>query len=150
MKYYQRKQHGFSAIIIVVLIVLFGLLGTYMATLTSVGSFSATQSTSTSLAGFAARSGAEWAVHNALAASDGGCTCGANCCAAINAQTINFAEAGLDGFQASLSCSEIQYSETPATYCIYNINATATNGSGAQLTSVSRTLSVSIVDRNAP
>ena len=145
-----NSQRGISAIMIVVLIVLFALLGSYMATMSTIGSLTATQSASAMQAWFAARSGVEWAAHQSLAASDGGCTCATNCCAGINGQTLNFTEAGLNGFQATVACSDSSYSEAGSSYCVYDLNVNASNNSTAQLTSVSRSISLSISDRNAP
>jgi Tfp pilus assembly protein PilX len=145
-----NRQTGFSAIIVVILIVLFALLGAYMSTMSSIGSLNTTQSASAMQAWFTARSGVEWAVHQSLAASDGGCTCAVDCCTGIDAQILNFTEAGLNGYQATVSCSASNYTEASASYCVYELDVSATNNSPAQLTSVSRTITISISDRNAP
>lgn len=145
-----HKQHGVSAIIVVVLIVLFALLGTYMTSMSTISSLNTTQSASAMQAWFAARSGVEWAVHNSLAASDGGCTCATNCCSGINGQTLNYSEMGLDGYSVTVSCSAVSVTEAAANYCVYNLGVTGTNNSPVQMTSVSRTISLSVSDRNAP
>lgn len=56
MKTLKKAQKGFSIIVAVVLIVLFALIGGYMATLTSVGSLNTTVSAGGMQAWFAARS----------------------------------------------------------------------------------------------
>ena len=145
-----RPQAGVSAILVVVLISLFALLGTYMASMSTLGSLTTTQSGSAMQAWFAARTGAEWAVHRSLAASDGGCSCAANCCTGINGQTLSFTEGGLSGFQATISCTARDVREAGANYCVYDLGISATNNSAAPMTSVSRTLTLSITDRNAP
>lgn len=146
----KNSQRGFSAVMAVVLIVLFALLGTYMATLSVTGSLGTTQSASAIQAWFAARSGVEWAVHTSLAASDGGCTCATNCCTGINGQLVNFSEGGLSGYTASVSCTARAVIEGGANYCVYDLAVNAANSSTAQLTSASRVITLSVSDRNAP
>ena len=145
------RQTGFSAIIVVVMIVFFALLGTYMATMSSISSLNTSQSAGAMQAWFAARSGVEWAVHQALAASDGGCTCATNCCTGISGSTLNFSEGGLNGYQATVDvCNAVNYSEASASYCVYDLTVSASNNSSVQLTSVYRTITLSISDRNTP
>lgn len=146
----RKLEHGFSAITVIVLIVLFAILGTYMLSMSTLGVLNTTQSGSAMQAWFAARTGVEWAVQKSLNASDGGCTCATNCCTGINGQTLNFTEGGLDGYSADVSCSAGAVTEATSNYCVYNLSVTSSNNSGAQMTSVSRTISLSISDRNAP
>ena len=150
MKKFLIRQQGISAIIVVVLMTLFGLFGTYMLSMTSISSLNTTQSSSAMQVWFAARSGVEWAVQQSLTASDGGCACAINCCNGINGQTLNFAEAGLNGYSTTITCGDQPFSEAAANYCVYSLVSTATNNSAVQLTSVARTISLSISDRNAP
>jgi len=150
MKIVRKGQAGFSAMIVVVLIVLFALVGTYMLSMSTISSLNTTQSASAMQAWFAARSGVEWAVQQSLAASDGGCTCATNCCTGINGQTLNFSEGGLNGYTATVSCSAGSVTEAGANYCVYNLGVTGSNDSPAQLTTAARTISLSISDRNAP
>ena len=84
------------------------------------------------------------------AASDGGCTCATTCCTGINGQTLNYSEGGLDGYSASISCSASPMTEAGSNYCVYNLGVTGTNGSSVQQMLTSRTISLSIADRNAP
>jgi len=133
-----------------VLIVLFALLGTYMLTLTVTGSLSTTQSASAMQAWFAARSGAEWAVHQSLAASDGGCTCAVNCCAGIDGETVNFSGGGMNGFVANTACASRAVTEAGTDYCVYDLEIGASNSSPGPLTSVFRSITLSVTDRDAP
>ena len=118
--------------------------------MSTLGVLNTTQSGSAMQAWFAARTGVEWAVHQSLAASDGGCTCTSNCCTGINGQTLNFTEGGLDGYSADVSCTAGAVTEATTNYCVYNLSVTSSNNTGVQMTSVSRTISLSISDRNAP
>ena len=134
------KQGGFSAMIVIVLIVLFALIGTYMLSLTAVSSINTTMSAGAMQAWFAARSGVDWAVQRVL---NGGC-------AAVG-PTLNFSGGSLDGFQATISCPPpTTVTEGPDTYDIFNIGVTASRGAPGQLNFVSRTINVTVTDRNAP
>lgn len=135
---------------VLVLTVLLALLGTYMLTMSTLTSIGTSQAGAAMQVWFAARSGAEWAIHQSLSASDSGCTCAVNCCAGINGQTLNFNEAGLDGYQAAISCSASNYIEAGNSYCVYSLGVNASNNGSSQFTSVSRILSLAITDRNAP
>jgi len=135
---------------VLILTVLLALLGTYMLTMTTLTSIGTSQSEASMQVFFAARSGSEWAIHQSLTASDGGCTCATDCCTGINGQTLNFNEAGLNGYQASISCSASNYIEAGNSYCVYDLDVNASNNGSAQFTTVSRTLSLSVSDRNAP
>jgi Tfp pilus assembly protein PilX len=150
MRLFKIKQKGISIMMALILTVLLALLGTYMLTMTTLTTIGTSQSEASMQVWFAARSGAEWAIHQSLSASDGGCTCATNCCTGINAQTLNFNEAGLDGYQAAISCSASNYIEAGNNYCVYDLGVDASNNSSSQFTSVSRTLTLSISDRNAP
>ena len=144
------RQQGIGAIIVVVLITLFALFGTYMLSMSSISSLNTTQSSSAMQVWFTARSGVEWATHQSLAASDGGCTCATNCCVGINGQTLSFTEGGLNGYSTTITCGAQPFTEAAANYCVYTLGSTATNNSPAQLTSVSRTINLRVTDRNAP
>lgn len=136
--------------IVVVLIVLFALLGTYMVSMSTISSLNTTQSASAMQSWFAARAGVEWAVQQSLAASDGGCTCATTCCTGINAQTISFSEGGLNGYTATVGCSASSATEASSNYCVYNLDITGSNNSSAPLTTATRTISLSLSDRSAP
>ena len=146
----RRRQSGFSAMIVIVLIVLFALLGTYMASMSTIGSLNTTQSAGSMQSWFAASSGVQWAIQKSLAASDGLCTCATNCCTGIHGQTLNYSEGGLDGYSATVSCSASPMTEAGSNYCVYNLGVTGTNGNSVQQMLTSRTISLSIADRNAP
>jgi MSHA biogenesis protein MshP len=138
-----RSQGGFSAIIVIVLIVLFALIGGYMATLTSVSAVSTATSAAGIQAWFAARSGMEWAIHRSLDLQT---------CTGVHGQTLNLSGGGLAGFGAQISCDDTHSGiiEGPDTYNIYNIGVTASRGTPGQETYVSRRVTVTITDRNAP
>ncbi len=136
MRVLYKAQKGFSIIVAVVLIVLFALIGGYMATLTSVGSLNTTVSASGMQAWFAARSGIEWAVRD-LIVGGGGCA----------GTPITLSGGNTDGFSVALTCSPASFTEAGiGTYNVYNLTSRATRGTSGNIGYVSRQLDVSITD----
>jgi MSHA biogenesis protein MshP len=136
MKILKKAQHGFSVIMVVVLIVLFALIGGYMATLTSVGSINTTVSASSMQAWFAARSGIEWAVRDLIHGSK-----------SCSAPTINLSGGNTNGFTVVITCSPASFTEVGiGTYNVYQLTARATKGAPGDIAYVSRQLDVSITD----
>ncbi|HSR62934.1 MAG TPA: hypothetical protein VLN56_05980 [Gammaproteobacteria bacterium] len=136
------RQKGFSVLIAIALVVLFSLLGAYMATLTTVSGINTAGSAGAMQAWFAARSGVDWAVHRALTL---------NTCTGVNGQILNFSGGSMTGFQSAISCSETTgITEGPDTYNIYNISSLATRGAVGQENFVSRNITVTVTDRGAP
>ena len=128
--------------IAIALVILFALLGAYMATLTTVSGINAAGSASSMQAWFAARSGIDWGVNRALNLAT---------CTGVDGQTLNFSGGSLTGFQAVISCSETTgISEGPDTYNIYNISSLAIRGTPGQENHVTREITVTVTDRNAP
>ena len=133
----KNQQNGFSAIMAVIVIVMIALLAAFMLTFSTISAINTGTSTAAVQAWFAARSGVQWAVHQALALDT---------CTGVNGETIS---SGLNGFTASILCSETTgITEGSATYEIYDIDVTATKGSVE--TFVSRTISVTVTNNAAP
>lgn len=139
MRVIKKTQKGFSIIVAVVLIVLFALIGGYMATIVSVGSVNTTASKASMQAWFAARSGIEWAVRDLIHGS-GTCT----------APTINLSGGNTNGFSVVITCNPSPSSPfTEAgigTYNVYELTSRATRGTAGNIGYVSRQLNVSITD----
>ena len=124
-----NKQRGFSAIIAVVLIVLFALIGAYMATMSSVSSMTSSITGGSIQAWFAAKSGVEWGIHQALNAG----TCTGN-------MTIN-------GFSVAVSCpAPAIVTENPDTYNIFTISSVASRGNAGDIYYVNRRITVKVTD----
>lgn len=128
-----NRQRGFSAIAAVVMIVLFGLLGAYMATLTGVQSITTTLSAGTMQAWFAARSGIEWGVFQVTEDND-----------CFPDQTLELTEGATDRFQVSVACDSTAVFEAPNNYNVYTLTSTAIRGSVGTPGYVSRTIRVSV------
>ncbi|MCZ6803360.1 MAG: hypothetical protein O7D86_05345 [Proteobacteria bacterium] len=148
-------QKGFSAIMAVVMILLLALLGGYMATLTTIGSLNTTQSLSAVQAWFAARSGVEWGAYQVLNNQS---------CIGFPGALINPA-GGAVNFNVTVTCTlnngggavaSIDEGAGPPPapivnpYNVYAITATATRNNLGDVTYASRTINVSLFDRNAP
>ncbi|MBF8270699.1 MAG: hypothetical protein HW386_2408 [Gammaproteobacteria bacterium] len=122
MKKIRRLQQGFFAIIVTVVLVLFALIGVYMSTQVTTSALSSSISYLGIQAWFAAKSGIEWGIHQALHGPS---------CAATTTFTI-------DDFNVKVTCSASVVSEGPDTYTVNNLTATATKGSPGDLTYVLR------------
>lgn len=127
MKTLRRIERGFVAIIAVILLVLFAMIGVYMATQTTTASLSTTVSYLGMQAWFAAKSGIEWGIHQALWSS--GCTA---------STTFNIGE-----FTVTVQCSSTAVSEGPDNYTVYNLISTATKGTPGDIAYVTRRVETS-------
>jgi MSHA biogenesis protein MshP len=144
----RKTQRGFSAIAAIVLIVLFALIGTYMATLSTVGSLNTTQSHGSMQAWFAARSGMDWAVYDAIQNNAGTLNCGA-----VGPNFTISGGAGND-FNIQVTCvvpyGFIEVSACPAASpcTTYSLTVVANRGNAGDITYLSRTIRASVT--NAP
>ena len=148
-----NNQCGFSAIMAVVFIVLFALIGTYLATFVTVSGLNTAASSREIQSWFAARSGLEWSVHTALNQS---CTCATDCCSGTtfpigSANAISLTGTGLNGYEFYLnSCNDASATEGSSTYCVYNVDLTARSGTEGDVDYTVRNMTISFTDRNAP
>lgn len=113
MNLVQKTQRGFTAILVVVILVLFALIGTYMATQVTTASLSAGNAYLGMQGWFAARSGIEWGIHQAVH--------GASC----SLSTI----LSIGDFSVDVACTSNAVSEGPDSYYVFNFTSTATLGS---------------------
>jgi len=127
------QQTGFSLVAAIFLLVILSAMGVFMLQI------SGTQATTTALtiqgsrAYFAARSGLEYAVFQAV---NGSCT----------NQTINFNEGVLADYSADLTCSSSSYTEFGSTVNVYSVTARAYSGSYGNAYYVSRTVEARFTD----
>ena len=147
----KSKQKGATAITVLVLVVLFSLVGVYMGSLTTLSSLNTMLSGGSIQSWFVARSGVEWAVHRSL--NRPACTCATDCCTtapAIDGAVINFVDMGTNGYTATISCADTALQEGSDNYCVYDLGITATRGSPGDETFASKTINITVTDRNAP
>ena len=128
MKTLRRLQRGFVAIIAIVVLVLFALLGIYISTQMTSAALSTSASFLSIQAWFAARSGMNWGVHKALHGS---------ACAA----TTTFA---IGDFSVTVNCTATAVTEGPDSYTVNNLTATAVKGSPGDVIYVSRKVASSV------
>ena len=146
MKKLEYKQQGASAIVAIVLVVFLGLIGGYMATQSSVSSFSTTQSLGSMQSWYAARSGLDWAIFDAVnnGAASLNCNGGPD-------PTFSVSAGSGASFDIQVTCTSSTFVEggncpilTPCTS--YTFTVVADRGSPGDLTYISRTLNASITD----
>jgi MSHA biogenesis protein MshP len=113
MKVIRRTQAGFTAILVIVILVLFALIGVYMSTQLTTASLSTSSSYLGIQAWLAARSGVEWGLHRALRSSS---------CAATTAFAVG-------DFNVTVTCTSAAVTEGPDNYTVYNLTSTASKGS---------------------
>lgn len=108
-----KKQRGFSIILAIFVLVVLGLLGTYMVRLSGNQIDTSINALQSARAYQAARAGIEWSVARIV---------GGGVCSDINAQTA-MTFTGLEGFTVRLSCTSQSYSEADKTPTVFRIDA---------------------------
>lgn len=129
-----KTQRGFSIVMAIFVLVVLGLLGSYMVRMAGVQLSTFNQTLLGARAYQAAHAGIEWGIARI---SNGGN------CADINAQTA-MSFSGLNGFSVRLSCSNQSYSEADKNPTVYRISALSQFGSYSSSEYVARELEVSI------
>lgn len=128
-----QRQHGFSLVAAIFLLVILSAMGAFMIQINATQQTTSALSVLGSRAYLAARSGIDYAAHQAL---NGSC---------VN-QTLNFTEGVLAGFSAELSCSDSSYTESGATVHVYSLQSQASSGSYGSPYFVSRTVEARFSD----
>jgi MSHA biogenesis protein MshP len=128
---YTRHQRGFALISAVLLITGILAVATVSALLLTGRSVTTAQGLEALRAHYAARSGVETGIAQALAAG----------CGAVPASVT------VEGFSVSLACESWDVNEAGADYPVYRITASAARGTIESGTLVSRTIRISLVDQ---
>lgn len=110
-----KHQRGFSLVTAIFILVVVGLLGSYLAQMSSVGMRTTSYAVQGVRAYLAARAGLEWAM---VRLSGGGT------CTNVNGQSYN-----LDGFTVSLTCTSQAFTEGARNYTVYTVNSLSQFGS---------------------
>ncbi len=127
------RRGGFALVAALVLLVVLATVGAAMMRLTGVEQDGSSQAILGSRAGWAARSGVEWALHRAR--TTGSCP----------SATLDLDEAALSGFRVVVSCSSSIHSEGGQERTSLAIRSQASFGAPGEAHFVFRELSVSIV-----
>jgi hypothetical protein len=128
----KHKSRGFSTVLVVVLIVVFGLMGGYMSTQIT----TSIVMTSASFGGMqgwsSARSASEWATWQVLYSGTG--------CGSFPASFT------IDSFSINITCSSSAVSEGPDNYTVYDLVTTAERGSQGEISYIYRAVRSSVTD----
>lgn len=130
------RQHGFSLVSVIFLLVVLAVVVTYAVTISSVQQQTSADSILSSRAEFAAESGTQWAIRTVL--SD-------NSCAAFPAD-FSLTGGAADGFRIEAECSLSTYTENPETYNVYRLSVIASRGSVDEPDYVSRRVLARVTD----
>ncbi|WP_262967011.1 hypothetical protein [Methylobacter psychrophilus] len=131
----ESKQRGFTIVMAIFILVVLGLLGSYMVRLSGVQLATSSYALQSTKAYQAARAGLGWAA--AKISTGGGCV-------DVNAQTA-LTLPDLPGFTVNLTCTLASYKEGGDNPSIYMINAHSEFGAYGGADYVSRELGVSII-----
>jgi len=132
------RQHGFSLISALFILVVLAALGTFMVRMSASQHYTTAYAVQGARAFQAARSGIEWGVYRAI---------GGNCEAT---NTFSASAAGLAGFTVTVTCTSTPVSEqgcTPATYNLFSLTSRAVYGDYGDPDYVSRTFAATLTDR---
>jgi MSHA biogenesis protein MshP len=133
-------QEGFSLVSAIFIVVILGLIGGYIVSLTALTNASSSLSGLGVKAYYAAKSGLEWGVYQV--APLGGAA-PYNCPASPT--TITFTQGGLSGLSAIVSCSSSSFTEYGTTYKVFQINSTGQYGVSGSGDFVSRQLYTTVI-----
>ena len=145
------KQSGFSLVAAIFVLVILGMMGSYMVSI----SVMQRQTTNYALQGAraykAAQSGVQWAIRRILRDNAYIATCGAGpagvpATGAGVTTNITLVANGLAGFDTAVTCNWTRHTDGGVDFCIFQINARATFGVFSQPDFVSRRLEAVISD----
>ncbi|MEQ1635758.1 MAG: hypothetical protein ABL903_03640 [Methylococcales bacterium] len=131
-----KKQSGFMLITAIFILIVLGLLGSYMVRLSGVQHATSTYSLQSARAYQAAKAGLDWGIASILKNS-GDCT-------TVSAATLTFP--GLNGFTVTLTCSDSTHREgTNDNLKFYKLTAHSAFGAYNSADYVAREVEVSII-----
>ncbi len=128
-----RKKGGFALVFAIFILVVLSGVGTAMLNISSTHQATATMALLGTRAFLAARSGAEWAVYEAV--NNGGCP----------AATFALTEAASAGFQVTTTCTTSTHIEGITSRSTLHIQSTASYGSFGDRDYVSRSLHLTVL-----
>jgi MSHA biogenesis protein MshP len=130
-----KSQRGFSLVMAIFILLVLGLLGGYMVSMSAVQVQSSSYAVQGARAYQAARAGIEWAIANIYATKS---------CAQANQQTA-MSFTGITGFTVALNCTQsAQLSEGNSSYYLFTVTSTSQYGSYGGSNYVARQIQVTI------
>jgi MSHA biogenesis protein MshP len=141
------RQHGFALVVAIFIVVVLAMLGVMMVTIGGMQRATVSAAAQGTRAYYAARSGVEWGIYQAVV--------GSSCVATSplgppTTPTFALSVSGLNGFNVWVNCTSTQHRERSNTYNVYVITATATSGAFGDADYVSRTLQTTVTDALPP
>jgi len=129
-----KRQHGFTIVLAMFILVILALLGSYMVRLAGVQHGTSTLTWQSAKAYQAAKAGMGWAVKTIKSGGN---------CASLTSQNISFP--GIPGFTVSFTCTMLNYQEGTGTPKIFKINSRSEFGAFLGQDYVSRAIEASLV-----
>ena len=140
----QSHERGFALVAAIFIVVVLAMLGIMMVTIGGMERATASAAVQGARAFYAARSGIEWSIFQAMPPTSS--------CAASTSFAL--AAPGLDGFNVNVQCAltppGFQHRERGDTYNVYVITSTARSGNFGDADYVSRPLQVTVTDAQPP
>lgn len=133
------RQRGFSLVGAIFVLVVLGALGAFIVTIGMQQRTTVSYAVQGSRAYYAASTGIEWGVHEAI--SDGACPASA---------TFAPGGAGLDGFAVTVTCTSTAHHERGTTYNVYVLTARSAFGTYGDPYYFTRHVRVSVTDAPPP
>jgi MSHA biogenesis protein MshP len=131
------RVRGFSLVAAIFVLVILAALGLFIITISEVQRATSVGAAQSVRANFAAQSGLEWGIYQAVISS--------NCTAST---TFSPAGAGWSDFSVTVGCTSSNHTEGPATTTVYVITSTATTATFGTRDYFARTLQATVT--NAP
>ena len=153
MKFQRQAQQGIGALTVVIILVMLAALGAFMATFSGVAHISTALSQRTMQAWFAAQTGVDWAVYDAIQNAAGNLNCGGAAVPAVCSVadgTVSFTLTGgeTNGYEVIIRCTQNTFNEAGTSYDVFILRTTACRGALGDPVFVSRTVRAKVT--NAP
>ncbi len=119
----KNKEKGFSIVSALFIVVVLGLVGSYIVNLSVLTRASESLTIQGMRAYYAAKSGLEWGIYQVAPSGGSGPY---NC--PTSPTTISFTQGGLNNFTSTVTCTQSAYTEAGVTYNVFQISATGQYG----------------------
>ena len=143
----KTRQRGFSIVTAIFIMVIMGMLGAYMVSISGVQRTTASYALLGAEAYKAAGSGIQWAMYQAF--NDTAATCG-GAPSTPTTNTFTLAGAGLNGFNVATTCSYTRHQEGGSCFYVFFVTVKAEYGAYGGPDHISRRVQATASDRAAP
>ena len=143
----KNQQRGFSIVTAIFIMVIMGMLGAYMVSISGVQRTTSSYALLGASAYKAAGSGVQWAIYQAF--NDTAATCG-GAPSTTTIHTFTPAGAGLNGFNVTATCSYTRHQEGGSCFYLFFVTAKAEYGTYGGPDYISRRVQATASDLAAP